>query len=56
MISKQAYPLPLGKRVWGVALGLIGGYYGGRTDAVVLWIYSTFASIPSLLFISLISK
>ena len=32
--------------VVGVALGLIGGYYGGRTDAVVLWIYSTFASIP----------
>ena len=25
MISKQAYPLPLGKRVWGVALGLILG-------------------------------
>jgi peptide/nickel transport system permease protein len=37
--------------VVGVALGLIGGYYGGKTDAVVLWIYSTFASIPSLLFI-----
>jgi peptide/nickel transport system permease protein len=37
--------------VFGVALGLLGGYYGGRTDAVVLWIYSTFASIPSLLFI-----
>ena len=37
--------------VFGVALGLLGGYYGGKTDAVVLWIYSTFASIPSLLFI-----
>ena len=37
--------------VFGVALGLLGGYYGGKTDAAVLWIYSTFASIPSLLFI-----
>jgi peptide/nickel transport system permease protein len=37
--------------VFGVALGLLGGYYGGKMDAAVLWIYSTFASIPSLLFI-----
>ena len=37
--------------MFGVALGLIGGYYGGKADAAVLWIYSTFASIPSLLFI-----
>ena len=37
--------------LFGVVLGLLGGYYGGKTDAVVLWIYSTFASIPSLLFI-----
>ena len=37
--------------LFGVVLGLLGGYYGGKTDAAVLWIYSTFASIPSLLFI-----
>ena len=37
--------------LFGVLLGLVGGYYGGKADAVVLWIYSTFASIPSLLFI-----
>ena len=35
----------------GVSLGIIAGYYGGRTDHVVVWIYSTFASMPSLLFI-----
>ncbi|MBR2364568.1 MAG: ABC transporter permease [Lentisphaeria bacterium] len=35
----------------GVILGLYAGYYGGRTDDAVVWIYSTFASMPSLLFI-----
>lgn len=35
----------------GVILGLLGGYYGGKTDRLVLWIYSTFASMPTLLFI-----
>lgn len=37
--------------VFGVLLGLLGGYFGGRTDRTVLWIYSTFASMPTLLFI-----
>ena len=35
----------------GVILGLLAGYFRGKTDAVVVWLYSTFASIPSLLFI-----
>ena len=35
----------------GVILGMLAGYYGGRTDDVAVWIYSTFASMPSLLFI-----
>ena len=35
----------------GVALGMLAGYYGGKTDDFVVWIYSTFASMPSLLFI-----
>ena len=35
----------------GVTLGMLAGYYGGRTDDVAVWIYSTFASMPSLLFI-----
>ncbi len=35
----------------GVILGLAAGYCGGRTDAIIVWIYSTFASMPSLLFI-----
>jgi peptide/nickel transport system permease protein len=35
----------------GVLLGCLAGYFGGRTDDVVVWLYSTFASIPTLLFI-----
>lgn len=37
--------------VVGVTLGMLAGYYGGRTDDLAVWIYSTFASMPSLLFI-----
>ena len=37
--------------LFGVFLGLYAGYYGGKTDDAVVWIYSTFASMPSLLFI-----
>lgn len=35
----------------GVVTGLLAGYYGGKTDNIIVWIYSTFASMPSLLFI-----
>ena len=35
----------------GVFLGAIAGYFGGKVDSIVVWIYSSFASIPSLLFI-----
>jgi peptide/nickel transport system permease protein len=35
----------------GVILGCIAGYFGGRTDDFIVWLYSTFASIPGLLFI-----
>ena len=35
----------------GVALGMLAGYYGGKIDDIAVWIYSTFASMPSLLFI-----
>ncbi len=37
--------------VLGVALGACAGYFGGRVDAVAVWLYSTFASMPTLLFI-----
>lgn len=39
----------------GVLLGLLAGYYGGRVDDVIVWMYSTFAAIPGLLFILAIS-
>ena len=35
----------------GVALGLLGGYFGGRVDSLVVWLCATVASMPGLLFI-----
>lgn len=32
-----------------VFFGALGGYFGGVVDDIVVWIYSTFASIPQLL-------
>ena len=34
-----------------VLLGCLAGYFGGWVDDLVVWLYSTFACIPSLLFI-----
>ena len=35
----------------GAVLGLLGGYFGGKTDSFVVWLSSTVASMPGLLFI-----
>lgn len=35
----------------GVLLGCLAGYFGGKIDDFIVWLYSTFASIPTLLFI-----
>ncbi len=35
----------------GALLGCLAGYCGGRTDALIVWLYSTVASMPGLLFI-----
>ena len=35
----------------GVLLGCLAGYFGGKVDDFIVWLYSTFASIPGLLFI-----
>ena len=35
----------------GLLLGLLGGYFGGKTDDVVTWLTTTFAAIPGLLFV-----
>jgi len=35
----------------GVILGCLAGYFGGRLDDLIVWLYSTFACMPSLLFI-----
>ena len=35
----------------GVLLGLLGGYFGGKVDSLVVWLCATVASMPGLLFI-----
>lgn len=35
----------------GVTLGLLAGYFGGRVDDMVVWLYTTISSVPSLLLI-----
>jgi ABC-type dipeptide/oligopeptide/nickel transport system permease subunit len=35
----------------GVILGCVAGYFGGKVDDFVVWLYSTVAAIPGLLFI-----
>lgn len=35
----------------GTFLGLLAGYAGGIVDAVVVWLYSVFAAMPTLLFV-----
>lgn len=35
----------------GAALGLAGGYFGGKTDAFAVWLCATVYSVPSLLLI-----
>ncbi len=44
MTSLIALPL-------GVLLGCVGGYFGGKTDAAVVWLCATVSSVPSLLLI-----
>ena len=48
MTSLIAIPL-------GVMLGLLGGYFGGKVDSLVVWLSATVASMPGLLFILAIS-
>ncbi len=44
MTSLIALPL-------GVLLGCLGGYFGRKTDAIVVWLCATVSSVPSLLLI-----
>ena len=48
MTSLIAIPL-------GLLLGLLGGYFGGKTDSLVVWLSTTVASMPGLLFVLAIS-
>jgi len=36
--------------VLGTAMGLAAGFFGGKIDDLVVWLYSTFAAMPTLLF------
>lgn len=33
----------------GVFLGAVAGYFGGRVDEIIVWFYTTFASIPGIM-------
>lgn len=33
----------------GVFLGAVAGYYGGKVDELIVWIYTTFSSIPGIM-------
>ena len=35
----------------GIALGALAGYYGGRVDAAIVWLYSVISSVPYILLI-----
>ena len=35
--------------VIGVSLGALAGYFGGKTDTFVVWLYTTVASIPNIM-------
>jgi len=37
--------------ILGVGFGVVAGYFRGPADDLTVWIYSTFASMPTLLFI-----
>jgi peptide/nickel transport system permease protein len=33
----------------GVTLGAVAGYFGGKVDELIVWFYTTFSSIPSIM-------
>jgi peptide/nickel transport system permease protein len=35
----------------GIILGAVAGYYGGRVDAAIVWLYSVISSVPYILLI-----
>lgn len=35
--------------VIGVSIGAIAGYFGGKVDEAIVWFYTTFSSIPSIM-------
>ena len=41
-----AFTLPIG-----VFLGAVAGYYGGRVDALVVWLFSVIVSVPNILLV-----
>ena len=48
LITVGASALSLGI---GATLGILGGYFGGWVDAVVVWLFTTVSSIPGILLI-----
>ena len=38
----------------GAVMGLAAGYFGGWVDVIIMWLYSTFASIPNIVLLILL--
>ena len=45
-----------GALVFGVTAGLVAGYFGGRTDAVIMRVADTFFSVPTILLLLIINS
>ena len=45
-----------GSLVFGVTAGLVAGYFGGRTDAVIMRVADTFFSVPTILLLLIINS
>ena len=48
MVTSLAIPI-------GLVLGSLSGYYGGKIDALITWLYSVIISVPGILLIIAIS-
>lgn len=40
---------------WGVALGIVAGYFGGIVDEVVVWFYTVVSATPTLLLLMVVA-
>jgi peptide/nickel transport system permease protein len=57
---KTAYIIAIGTTLivfpFGLLFGILAGYFGKKTDAIITYVYSTFASIPDILLLVVLMK